>query len=200
MPSNDSVSYQVFETYYKKAKEAEAAGKPVQAKEFYLLASESLLRAAKNVSGEMKQAMIRRAERLQVLADSIAVPENTRAPMKTTQASGTNASSVKKANEPAARSDESETMWVRSEKPNVRFDDVAGLADVKESVQERVILPRLHPEIYKAYQLNVAGGILLYGPPGTGKTMIAKAIATEVDAEFFSVRCQNRLIIREEKI
>lgn len=73
--------------------------------------------------------------------------------------------------------------------PDISFDDVVGLEDVKDAVRRKIIEPRKNPELYKKYKIKTGGGILMYGPPGTGKTMIAKAIAHEVNAEFFSLRC-----------
>jgi SpoVK/Ycf46/Vps4 family AAA+-type ATPase len=72
--------------------------------------------------------------------------------------------------------------------PSVSFDDVAGLEDVKEAVREKVLLPLKYPEDYDGYDIKLGGGIFLYGPPGTGKTMIAAAIAHEIDAEFISIK------------
>lgn len=68
--------------------------------------------------------------------------------------------------------------------PNVSFNDVAGLEDVKYEVSKKVISPLLHPELYEGYDKKNGGGLLLYGPPGTGKTMIAAAIANEIGAKF----------------
>lgn len=69
----------------------------------------------------------------------------------------------------------------------VSFDDVAGLAEVKKEIISLVILPFCDPEGAGKYNVRAGGGMLLYGPPGTGKTMIAKAVANEVDAPFFSI-------------
>lgn len=82
-----------------------------------------------------------------------------------------------------------ETMWQPISTMDVRFDDIAGLSEAKGEITKRILLPRRHPEIYRAYDMQPEGGILFYGPPGTGKTMLAKAIATEIDAAFFAVRC-----------
>lgn len=72
-----------------------------------------------------------------------------------------------------------------TERPEVTFDDIYGLDEVKKEIRLRVIEPLKHPEIAKAYNLTVGGAILLEGPPGNGKTDIARAIANEVDAAFF---------------
>ena len=71
--------------------------------------------------------------------------------------------------------------------PNVTFDDVAGLDEVKDEVRKKVLTPLLHPELYEGYDKRNGGGLLLYGPPGTGKTMIAAAIAREIGAKFCSL-------------
>ena len=73
-----------------------------------------------------------------------------------------------------------------SEKPNVRWDDVAGLEPAKAALQEAVVLPLRFPELFTASR-RPWKGILLYGPPGTGKSHIAKAVATEVAATCFSI-------------
>ena len=72
--------------------------------------------------------------------------------------------------------------------PDVTFDDVAGLEDVKDTVYKKVLLPLKNPEAFEGYARKNGGGLLLYGPPGTGKTMIAAAIANEIGAKFCSVQ------------
>ena len=78
-----------------------------------------------------------------------------------------------------------------SAKSDVRFDDVAGLQDVKDQIRYKVLEPFNNPELAKLYKIEPGAKILLYGPPGTGKTFIARAIAGEVDAEFYAVNCQD---------
>lgn len=73
----------------------------------------------------------------------------------------------------------------------ITFADVAGLGDVKEQITFKVLSPMQKPELAEKYHIRAGGKILLYGPPGTGKTFIARAIAGEVDAEFFAVNCQD---------
>ncbi len=77
--------------------------------------------------------------------------------------------------------------WIVREKPTVRFADIAGLDDVKSEIYLKMIYPFQHAELAQHYGIDVGGGLLLYGPPGTGKTMIARAIACEVDATIFVV-------------
>lgn len=71
--------------------------------------------------------------------------------------------------------------------PNVSWDDVGGLANVKSAVMETIQLPLERPELF-ARGMKKRSGILFYGPPGTGKTLLAKAIATEFSLNFFSVK------------
>lgn len=75
---------------------------------------------------------------------------------------------------------------VLTEKPNVKWDDVAGLEGAKDALKEAVILPQKFPQMFVGKR-KPWKGILLYGPPGTGKSYLAKAVATEADAKFFSV-------------
>ncbi|KAI7871610.1 P-loop containing nucleoside triphosphate hydrolase protein [Spinellus fusiger] len=71
--------------------------------------------------------------------------------------------------------------------PNVTWDDVGGLGNVKDDILDTIQLPLEHPELF-GEGLKKRSGILLYGPPGTGKTLLAKAIATSCSLNFFSVK------------
>jgi transitional endoplasmic reticulum ATPase len=74
------------------------------------------------------------------------------------------------------------------EKPNVKWEDVGGLAKVKMQLREAVEAPLRHPEVFEEMGIRSPKGVLLFGPPGTGKTLLAKAVATESEANFISVR------------
>jgi len=70
----------------------------------------------------------------------------------------------------------------------VNWDDVGGLADVKQHLKEAVEWPMKSPEIFSRLGIKPPKGILLYGPPGCGKTMLARAVATESEANFISIK------------
>jgi vacuolar protein-sorting-associated protein 4 len=76
---------------------------------------------------------------------------------------------------------------ILTEKPNVKWEDVADLKDAKQALREAIIIPMLRPELFQSKTRRAWRGILLFGPPGCGKTMIAKAVATECEATFLSI-------------
>ena len=75
---------------------------------------------------------------------------------------------------------------ILTERPNVSWDDVAGLSSAKDALKEAVILPIKFPQLFTGKR-KPWSGILLYGPPGTGKSYLAKAVATQSNSTFFSV-------------
>ena len=74
------------------------------------------------------------------------------------------------------------------ETPDVKWSEIGGLESVKRELQEAVEWPLKFSDLYKAIGYNMPKGILLFGPSGTGKTLLAKAVATESEANFISVR------------
>ena len=74
------------------------------------------------------------------------------------------------------------------ENPDVKWDEVGGLAEVKRELMEAVEWPMKYPELYEKLGHKMPRGILLHGPSGTGKTLMAKAVATQSEANFVSVR------------
>jgi transitional endoplasmic reticulum ATPase len=74
------------------------------------------------------------------------------------------------------------------EVPNVRWSDIGGLEEAKQALREAVEWPLKYPDMFEKASIKPPKGILLYGPPGTGKTLLAKAVATESEANFISVK------------
>ncbi len=74
------------------------------------------------------------------------------------------------------------------EVPDVTWDDIGGLEDVKAELQEMVEYPVKYPEKFEELGMSPSRGVLFYGPPGTGKTMLAKAVANEAESNFISVK------------
>ena len=74
------------------------------------------------------------------------------------------------------------------ENPDIKWEEVGGLEDVKKELQEAVEWPMKYPALYDKLGHSMPRGILLHGPSGTGKTLLAKAVATQSEANFVSVR------------
>lgn len=73
------------------------------------------------------------------------------------------------------------------ERPTLTFADVGGMDSVKEEIRMKIIHPLKNPDLFRAYGKKVGGGVLLYGPPGCGKTLLSKATAGEIQANFLSI-------------
>lgn len=80
---------------------------------------------------------------------------------------------------------------ILTERPNVKMTDVAGLDEAKQAINDAIIAPMKHPELFSSKARQPWRGILFYGPAGCGKTLIAKAVASEVNATFFNVSAAN---------
>ena len=74
------------------------------------------------------------------------------------------------------------------ESPDIKWQDIGGLEGVKRELQEAIEWPLKYPDLYAKLGYTVPKGILLHGPSGTGKTLLAKAVATESEANFISVK------------
>jgi transitional endoplasmic reticulum ATPase len=177
-------TWEQFERFRQKGLDARRAMQWDQARLYLLEAARTMTELARDAQGEeLRSGRQDIAARLLELAKDcdVAKKENRRTPV---------ASSAKGRGETASESEGKETsadQWIVKEKPKLRFDDVAGLDDVKEDIRLKMIYPFQHPELAEKFGIRPGGGVLLYGPPGTGKTMLAKATAGEIEATFFKI-------------
>jgi transitional endoplasmic reticulum ATPase len=179
-----SVTYDSFQRYQQKGLDARRAGQWDSARIYLLEAARAMLELSKSAQGEeLKSARREMSAKLLELAKDCdaAKKENRRqgGPMRR----GGGAKEQSSESEGAGSADQ----WIVKEKPSLRFDDVAGLDDVKEDIRLKMIYPFQHPELAAKFDIRPGGGVLMYGPPGTGKTMLAKATAGEIDATFFRI-------------
>ena len=156
------------------------AGDIREAKYHFLKAAEYLLELARQSEPGLREIRTRQATKLIELAKNV---KQKRRAVREKAAARSASGGGAQASEP----DEVPDEWLVAEKPSIRFPDIAGLEDVKEQIRVKMIYPFTHAEQAKKYRIRTGGGILLYGPPGTGKTMIAKAVAGELDATFFAI-------------
>jgi len=182
----------------KKAIELDNAGTYDQAYQQYYGALELFMLALKWEKNPKSKEMIRskageymdRAEKLKV---HIQANDNSKKPA----AMGTNGKAVNGSGKGEAGEKDEEDADVKklrgqlvgailTDKPNVKWEDVAGLEAAKEALKEAVILPIKFPHLFQGKR-QPWKGILMYGPPGTGKSYLAKAVATEANSTFFSV-------------
>ena len=179
-----SVTYDTFERYRQKGLDARRAGQWDSARVYLLEAARAMLELSKDAQGEeLREARRQTSAKLLELAKDCeeAKTTNRKSPIGNRRSQD--------ARESSSESDgaQSADQWIVKEKPKLRFDDVAGLDDVKEDIRLKMIYPFEHPELATKFGINPGGGVLLYGPPGTGKTMLAKATAGEIDATFFRI-------------
>lgn len=71
--------------------------------------------------------------------------------------------------------------------PGIMYEDIGGLKDEIDAIREMIETPIKHPEVFQKLGIKPPKGVMLYGPPGTGKTLLAKAVASETDAQFISL-------------
>ncbi len=144
----------------------------------YFKAAEFGLSLAEESEGKIKRRYVEDAGELIDLAEKLK-----------TKAAAKSKTQVRRAMKEGGKEedDKAKSDWELKERPTERLDDVAGLAEVKAELREKVIEPFNHPELFERFKLKVGGGVIMYGPPGNGKTFVAKAVAGELDAAFFPV-------------
>lgn len=179
-----ATSWDTFERYRQKGLDARRAGQWESARIYLLEAARAMVDLSRAAQGqELRDGRQQTAQRLLELARDCqaAAKEGRRQP------------SVRRGNSqsdaPASESEgeKSANQWIIREKPKLRFDDVAGLEDVKQDIRLKMIYPFEHAELAQKFGIRAGGGVLMYGPPGTGKTMLAQATAGQIDATFFRI-------------
>lgn len=178
--------YELFNTYYDSGIRSLNGGKPERAIKYFYSAAENAILIAKELRGEARAKMISRADEMIALAEAVE--------MKVGEINAPELN--EESEEQSSQSEEGESEesgFATTDAKRITFDDVIGLDEVKEEIRRLAIYPRQHPEIYEKFKKKKNAGILLYGVPGTGKTMIANAIANELGASFFQVKCSDIL-------
>ena len=190
-------TWDTFERYRRQGLDARRAGEWETARNYLLEAARCMVELSRQAQGaELQDARKETAAKLLELANDC----------KTAQAEGRRPRSVSggagsKRTPAAAQASgggdgdnaANARNWALKEKPDLSFDDVAGLDDVKEDIRLKMLYPFRHPELAERFGIRPGGGILLFGPPGTGKTMMARATAGELDAVFFTVSAADLL-------
>jgi transitional endoplasmic reticulum ATPase len=174
-----SVSY---DTLYDKATQEINSGDFKTARDNLYEASRVLYRLAQLAKNPLKEECLQRSAKLSLMADCIILTDKA-------LSGSANAGSTSTQNHEEA----SGNSFFPCERPNVTMDDIAGEEEVKRQIDDQLVKPHQNPELYARYKKTMGSGILLYGLPGTGKTMMAKAIANELDGAFFSVKCSDIL-------
>lgn len=179
---NEEILLRTFDKYFEGGKLDESRGRYNRARLNYKKAAELMLELAKTSSPKLRSARVERAKRLIEMAE--ALPEELERQARPPVYDNAPGGSQK-------IDDDDGAAFTAAEIPDISFNDVAGLEAVKNAIRIKMIYPMQHPELYSALGKKSGGGVLLYGPPGTGKTMIAKAIAHEVGAKFYAVKCSD---------
>ncbi len=192
---SDRIHAEIFERYYNSVKRAIAANNYELALSDLLMATKTMYERARSSDGALREQHLQQADRLYAQ-----IPELKKKAERQIQQreEAAKKAAVRPQSPPPAKpsnnvretqEDEDAPLFTAMDVPNTSFEDVKGLHDVKAAVSQKVLEPYKHPELYSRFKMKIGGGVLLYGPPGTGKTMVAKAIAHEVDAKFYALRC-----------
>jgi transitional endoplasmic reticulum ATPase len=174
-----------FERFKTRGLDARRAGQWDAARVYFLEAARVMVALSKQATTEpLAEARRATAEKLLDLARDC---EDAKTSNRKTPATGPRKSESQSESGQNEDAGKNAADWIVKEKPKLRFDDVAGLEDVKTDIKLKMLYPFAHPELAQRFGIRAGGGVLLYGPPGTGKTMLAKATAGEIDAAFFVI-------------
>jgi transitional endoplasmic reticulum ATPase len=177
-----TASWDTFERYRQKGLDARRAGQWDSARIYLLEAARSMVALSKEAGGdELREGRRQMASRLLELAKDCEQAASQKRPASARRSADTSTESAEGEGGATA------SNWIVKQRSGLRFDDVAGLEDVKEDIRLKMLYPLQHPDLAERFGVKPGGGVLLYGPPGTGKTMLAKATAGEIDATFFVI-------------
>jgi transitional endoplasmic reticulum ATPase len=190
-----TVSWDTFDRYRTKGLDARRAGQWEPARIYLLEAARCMVALSKESgSEELREARRQTAQRLLDLARDCSEAATQKRPAAGggawtagRQASRSGGRSMRESSGGEADAQTSATQWIVKQRSGLKFDDVAGLEDVKQDIRLKMLYPLQHPDLAERFGVRPGGGVLLYGPPGTGKTMLAKATAGEIDATFFVI-------------
>lgn len=182
--SNNELLYDAFNRYFDRGISAKDAGDTATAKAQLILAAEALKKLADQSTGDLKRSRQQRVIRILETVERLGE--------KNPNLGGTKAKpNLDDRENPSNRQEESETNWVSAAIPDMSFSKVAGLDKVKQAAKDMIIDPFNYPDLYEKHRIKSGGGIMMFGLPGTGKTTIAKAIAGEVNGNFYNVKCSD---------
>ncbi len=140
--------------------------------------------AAETEDREAQKVWLQRAARVKDLADQLISEEE----LSRTQTGNIIEKQLTNSDKSVSDKQEEKSPWEINIKSKVRFSDIAGMDEVKNLIQRRVILPNKNRQLAELYHRQSGTGFLMYGLPGTGKTMMARAIAGELGFTFFKVQ------------
>ena len=173
-----------YSKYRSRAETAQEEENPEEAARFYRKCADVVKQLA---DLEDSEKIIRKRKQLaQNLAEAADDLE-----AKAEKASTESTSDSKRASSPSSDDEPTDTDRYLVESPDIDFDDVGGMEDLKQTLIESIINPLEQPELYDRYGLGTVNGVLLYGPPGTGKTFITRALAGKMGFSYIELEASD---------
>lgn len=175
------------ETYIRDGKNAEIAGHPDTAKQFFTKAAKKYRQAAE-ICPKRSAEFLKQATQLEgARVSSSGGAKKVYIPQKKSEEVAPEDSAKREQNgEPDYSGYE---LNITKPDDDLSFDDLIGMQEAKDAIHRNLIYPMQNPESFRKYKLDAGGFVLLYGPPGTGKTFFAKVTASAVSVPFINVDC-----------